>query len=106
MCKTDTGITKLMYLLNLFLRSLIEGTAHYLITVFDVTYPKNAVQKMLMLRKNLFFDTLVYFQLIVGEIFLWKTAERYFNQIIELKKLLNKVCIFWVYSNKDYVLSF
>ncbi|MBS1115368.1 MAG: hypothetical protein H6Q94_1097, partial [Nitrospirae bacterium] len=36
---------------------------------------------------------------------LWKTAERYFNQIIELNKLLNNVCIFWVYSNKDYVLS-
>ena len=39
---------------------------------------------MLMLRKNLFFDTLVNFQLIVREIFLWKNAERYFNQLIEL----------------------
>ena len=96
---------KIMYLLNLFLRSLIDGTAYYLIVVFDVIYPKNAFIKMLMLRKNLFFDTLVNFQLIVGEIFLWKTAERYFNQIIELNKLLNNVCIFWVYSNKGYVLS-
>ena len=58
--------------------------------------PKNAVKKMLMLRKNLFFDTLVNFQLIVREIFLWKTAERYFNQIIGLNKFLNNVCIFGV----------
>jgi hypothetical protein len=47
-----------------------------------------------MLRENLFFDTLVNVQLIVREIFFWKTAERYFNQIIELNKFLNNVCIF------------
>ncbi|MBS1126415.1 MAG: hypothetical protein H6Q93_404 [Nitrospirae bacterium] len=51
---------------------------------------------MLMLRKNLFFDTLVNVQLIVREIFLWKTAERYFHKIIELNKFLYNVCIVWV----------
>ena len=61
-----------------------------------VINPKNAVKKMLMLRKNLFFDTLVNVQLIVREIFLWKNAERYFNEFIELNKFLNNVCIVWV----------
>ena len=51
---------------------------------------------MLMLRKNLFFDASVNVQLIAREIFLWKNAERSFNEIIELNKFLNNVCIVWV----------
>ncbi len=53
---------------------------------------------MQMLRKNLFFDTLVYLQLMV-KIFSVDTAnDDNLNKFIELNKFLNNLCIIRISS--------
>jgi len=46
-----------------------------------------------MLFKILFFDTLMYFQLMYPYIFSRYNYKNHFNNFIELNKILNNVCI-------------